>query len=336
MPLAMQSLPRRECIIRVKKNNAIFTAPIYVTVVMILLGTSGKLLEITAERGSDDLFFTAMILELFVYMIPAAFYCKIRGMDMIKSTGARFMSLSDLPFVISAFFLYVLGMIFFMYFGSVPSNASEINLTVQTIPETESLFVILCYIIIPALAEEMLFRSVLLSEYSSCRGIWAIAISSVFFAMLHFSISAFPSYFWGGFVFGLITYVTRSAIPAVVIHMFSNFATINFSDFINGFLDSVENSVVLMFLLSTAFLIALYFTVSCLQSIYERKAWEYDEGTLEGSRADAVKRLAKAGKVDKDAKNESVDKKVGVWEAFLSPTILLTVAVFVFITLEMI
>jgi len=332
----MRSLPRRECFTRVKKNNAIFTAPIYVTVVMILLGTSGKLLEITAESGSDDLFFTAMILELFVYMIPAAFYCKLRGMDMIKSSGTRFMSLSDLPFVISAFFLYALGMIFLMYFGAVPSSASEINLTLQSVPETDSFFVILCYIVIPAVAEEMLFRSVLLSEYSSCRGLWAIVVSSLFFAMLHFSFTAFPSYFWAGFVFGLITYVTRSAIPAVILHMFSNFATINFSQFISGFLDSAENSVVLIFLLSTAFLIALYFTLSSLQSIYERKAWEYEDGTLEGSRADAVKRLAKAGKVDKKSKNENSLQRISPKDIFLSPTVLLAVAVFVFMTLEMV
>ena len=227
-------------------------------------------------------------------------------------------------------------MIFLIYLGAVPSGASDINLTVQSVPETESVFVILCYIVIPAVAEEMLFRSVLLREYSVCRGLLAIVISSVFFAMLHFSFTAFPSYFWGGFIFGLITYVTRSAMPAVILHMFSNFATLNFSDFITGFLDSAENSAVLIFLLSTALLVSLYFTVSCLQTIYERKACEYENGTLEGSRADAVKRLAKAGKVDKKVKNESSDKKVGIKEVFLSPTVFLSVAVFVFITLEMI
>ena len=319
-----------------KKNNAIYTAPVYVSVVMILLGASGKLLEMSTGKGNDDLFFTAMILELFVYMIPAAFYCKIRGIDMLHSYGVRMMSLQDIPFIISAYFLYALGMLFFTYIGATPSGAAEINLTLQSVPDTDSFFVILCYIVIPAIAEEMLFRSVLLREYSSCRGIWSILVTSVFFAMLHFSFTAFPAYLWGGLILGLITYITNSSLPAVILHMLSNFAVLNFSDYISNFLQSAENSIVLIFIISTLFMISLYFTVSSLQSIYERKAQEYEDGTLSGSRADAVKSLAKAGRVDKKNKPEVPGTKITLKDIFLSPTMLLAIFVFVFITIGMI
>ena len=308
------------------------TAPLYVTVIMILLGFSEKLLEISIESGGDDFFFTAMLLELFVYMIPVAFYCKLKGLDIIKSAGVRLSSPTEIPFILSAFLLYALGMMILMYLGAVPSNSAEVNFTLQSVPQTDSIFVTLCYIVIPAVAEEMLFRSVLLNEYSSCKGIRAIIITAMFFAMLHFSFKAFPAYFWGGFMFGLITYVTRSSIPSVILHMLSNFVTINFSQWISGFLNGADNSIVLVFLMSTLFLLFLYFTVGGLQGIYEKRAEEYADGSLAGSRADAVKRLSKVGRLDKKEKNEGAVSR-NLRDMFLSPTVLLAIFVFVFITL---
>ena len=316
-----------------KSNNSTLTAPLYVTIIMILLGVSESLLKISAESGGDDLFFTAMLLELFVYMVPVAFYCKLMGVDMIKASGIRLSSPSDLPFILSAFLLYAFGMLFLMYMGAVPSNTAGVNLTVQSVPETDSVFVVLCYIVIPAVAEEMLFRSVLLNEYSSCRGLWAIIITAMFFAMLHFSFEAFPAYFWAGFIFGLITYVTRSSIPSVILHMLSNFVTVNFSSGISGFLRGADNSIVLVFLMSTLFLLFLYFTLSTLQEIYEKRSEEYADGSLAGSRADAVKRLSKVGRLDKKEKSEGNKMPRNLRDMFLSPTVLLAIFVFVFITL---
>jgi membrane protease YdiL (CAAX protease family) len=300
---------------------------------MILLSLSGVLLEMSVDSSPDDLFFTAMLLQLFVYVTPAAFYCKFRDIDFIKASGARLMPVSDIPFIVSAFALYIFGMMVLIYMGVTPSDSAEITTALSSVPQTDSIFVTLCYIVIPAIAEEMLFRSVLLREYSSCKGVWAVVITAIFFAMLHFSFRAFPLYLWGGLVFGLITYVTGSSLPAVALHMISNFAAVNFSGSLSSFLRDVENSVLLIFLMSSLFVLSLYFTVACLQAIYERKADEYEDGTLAGSRADAIQRLARAGKVDKKRRNESVYEKNNSRDMFLSPTVLLAVFVFVFITL---
>lgn len=307
------------------------TAPLYVTVIMILLAFSERLLEVSLEIG-DDFFFTAILLELFVYMLPAAFYCKIRRIDFLKVSGARFPSLSDIPFILSVFLLYSFGMLFLMYLGATPSGASDMDFALQTVPRTDSFFVSLCYVVIPAFAEEMLFRSVLLSEYSSCRGVPSLVITSMFFAMLHFSFSAFPSYFWGGLMFGLLTYVTGSAIPAVILHMASNFVTLNFSYVLSDFLGTADNSVVLIFLMSTMLVLSLYFTVSSLQIIYENRADRYADGSLDGSRRDAVERLSKAGRIEKKIKSDLAEKR-NLKDMFLSPTVLLAIFVFVFIAL---
>ncbi len=317
-----------------KKNNPVFTAPLYVTVIMILLGFSDKLLEMSLKKSTDDFFFTAVLLQLFVYMIPAALYCKIKKTDMIKASGAKLLSISDIPFVISAFVLYMLGILFLIYIGMTPGNQAESFSSIQVNFSTDSFTVSLCYIVIPAVAEEMLFRSVLISEYSSAHssGICTLLITSVFFAMIHFSFPAFISYLWGGAIFGLITYITHSSLPSVLLHMLSNYITVSYSDKIAQFLESAENSIVLIFLMSVLFLLSLYFTLATLQSIYEKRAAEYEDGTLAGSRADAIKRLTKAGKVNKSETENTKTARASAKDIFLSPAFFLAVFVFVFIT----
>ena len=320
-----------------KTSKSAITAPLYATIVMILLGVSGKLLEISVTNSADDFFFTAVILELFVYMIPAAFYCKIRGVDLLKASGVRYFSPSDLPFVISMFFVYVLGALFLLYLGFVPAGtATDMTLTLRTIPETDSVFVALCYIVIPAVAEETIFRSLLLQEYRPFKGVFSLILTSVFFAMIHFSFSAFLFYFWGGLVLGLLTLVTHSALPSVILHMLSNAVSLYFSDTISGFLNSAENSVVVIFLMSTLFILALYLAAGSMQSIYERKSEQYENGTLRGCRVDAIARLSKAGKVEKNKKTQVVAQGVTTRDMFLSPTVLLAVCVYIFITIGVI
>ncbi len=311
-------------------------APLYVVLVMILLGVSGKLLEMSAVSSPDDFFFTAVILQLFVYMVPAAFWCKVRGFDFIKATGLKLTSPAEIPFILSLYLVFAMGALFLMYLGAAPSDASEITLTLRSVPETDSFFVSLCYVVIPAVAEEMLFRSVLLREYSAWRGAWALFISSAFFAMIHFSFTAIPFYFWGGVCLGLLTIVTGSSVPAIILHMLSNFISLYFSKNLASFLSSAENSVVLIFLMSIFLLLSLYLLFSSMQTIYEKKSEQYENGTLIGSRIDAVKSLSRAGRVDKSRKTELAPTGTTPRDMLLSPTVLLAVCVFIFITLGVI
>ncbi len=311
--------------------------PLYVTVVMILLGVSGELLVLsTSATSRDDFFFTAVILELFVYTIPAAFYCRIRGLDFVKASGLRVFSPSDVPFILSVFLVYALGTLFLLYMGFAPSDAADMNLTLRSVPETDSFFVALCYVVIPAVAEETLFRNLLLHEYKDFKGVFSLIITSLFFAMIHFSFEAILFYFWGGLTLGLLTIVTRSSLPAVILHMLSNFASLYFSDTISGFLNSAENSVVLIFLMSTLFVLALYFLVSSMQTLYEKKSEQYEMGSLAGCRVDTLARLTRAGRVDKTRKHDVAEQGTTPRDMFLSPTVLLAVCVFIFITLGVI
>ena len=135
---------------------------------------------------------------------------------------------------------------------------------------------------------------------------------------------------------GLLILVTGSSIPAIILHMLSNFISLYFSKNLASFLSSAENSVVLVFLMSIFLLLSLYLLFSSLQTIYEKKSDRYEDGTLIGSRIDAVKSLSRAGRVDKSRKAELVETGTTPRDMLLSPTLLLAVCVYIFITLGVI
>ena len=90
--------------------------------------------------------------------------------------------------------------------------------------------VIISLVIIPAVCEEFLFRGVLLAEYNGLGEANAVVMSSICFAMLHFSVQNFPAYLFAGLLIGILTAVSRSLIPGIVLHLVSNALNLFVSD----------------------------------------------------------------------------------------------------------
>lgn len=76
--------------------------------------------------------------------------------------------------------------------------------------------------VIPALCEETLFRGALLYSWRGLGRVRAVALTSVLFALLHFSIPSFPALFLIGAVLGILAYDSRSIWPSVIVHFTNN------------------------------------------------------------------------------------------------------------------
>jgi hypothetical protein len=203
----------------------------------------------------------------------------------------------------------------------MPSGIQEIN----------PLSIFLCYVVIPAFAEELFFRSIILKEYSSFKATVSITLSAIFFAMLHFSFGEFPFYFFAGIVLGIITYVTDSSIPSLIIHFINNLVTVYYGNALTSFLTESSSSVILAFLLVAAFLGSLLWMLSCLEEIYEKRSTLYEKELIPGKKRAVLETLARAGQVEKRERALSTPKT-----PFLSPTFFLTVTLFILITLNVI
>ncbi len=94
------------------------------------------------------------------------------------------------------------------------------------VAETDSIFefmmLFFASVVVPAVLEELFFRGVVLRTLTVYRGLLAILISSVVYALMAFSLTAFPLAFFCGFLIGSVYYATGSLTVAVGIHFSAN------------------------------------------------------------------------------------------------------------------
>lgn len=82
---------------------------------------------------------------------------------------------------------------------------------------------LIVFAIVPAIVEEYVFRGVILEEYRDVMGTKAaILMSSVFFALLHFSLGSVLYGFFFGLVFALVRLSTNNLVMTMAMHVTFN------------------------------------------------------------------------------------------------------------------
>lgn len=317
-----------------KNNNGFITAPLFVSVVFVLISISEKLLVLISKTEPRDIVFSAAILELFIFAIPAAFFIKIKNENFLTSSKLSPVKLSHLPFILSSFATYVFGAVIVLYiqmnFLGAGADTGFLSITEEGSVSPFSIF--LYYVFIPAFAEELFFRSILISSYSQFKGPVTVVISSLFFALIHFSFAELPFYFFSGAVLGTITYVTGSCIPSLIIHIINNSVIVYGGVALGAFLRESSSSIILAFLLVVAFLGSLLSMLSTMEEIYEKRSLAFENGILPGKRRATLEGMAKAGIMEKKKETSFISAK----NVFLSPTFFIAVVLFILITLNVI
>lgn len=219
--------------IKEKLKSSAFTAPLLVIFVLVSMQAS-KYALVNLE-SETNIFVAIGIVQLIAMGLPCMVYYLLKGRELdspiyvISSRGPQ------LLFLFFAALLFISGtlLIKFFYFVGGGNDASIVNFygdisgNFENIKKIE---IILSMIIIPAVCEEILFRGVLLSEYRRYGTANAVIVTSLCFAMLHFSISNFFMYLFAGLVFGFVTAMTRSIFPSIALHLLSNTLSIYASD----------------------------------------------------------------------------------------------------------
>ena len=161
--------------------------------------------------------------------------------------------------------------------------------------------------IIPACCEEVLFRGVLVSEYGGLGEGNAVVLSSLCFAMLHFSVRDFPAYLYAGLLLGILTVVSRSLLPATVLHLVSNLLNLFVSDSFLHITMQKNGKFFVGFVLAVLFGFFLFLFLYMVEYVYIKAAESGKDISLP----------------PKNIRN--------ILKVFLSPTFLLLVVVFILI-----
>jgi len=218
--------------IKEKLKSPEITAPLLVVAVILAMRLAITALT-NAESGN---FFIAIgIIQLLAIGMPCIAYYLLKGKKLSEPIFVLPKRGPQALFLLFSALFFVGGtlLIKFIYFANGAENAAVLNFygdTSASIGVVRHLEIILSLIIIPAICEEVLFRGIIFSEYRKYGSANAIIISSVCFAMLHFSVQNLPVYLFAGLLFGFTAAITRSIVPSVVLHLMSNTLNIYGSD----------------------------------------------------------------------------------------------------------
>lgn len=187
-----------------------------------LLALSGVLSATSDEI--TELFFTNMILQIVIFILPALFYCKIRRRKITHESYSFALLPAHPVFLLSLFGIIVLGSTLInLCIAAFMANAEEFgtqaSVTLTGITDVaEAVYVVFSFCILPAITEEFFFRGILLSEYTDHNPTAALLLSTLAFAASHFDLAQMPAYLFSGLLLAFSVRVTRSLIPAILLH----------------------------------------------------------------------------------------------------------------------
>lgn len=201
------------------------TAPLLVLAVFLLL-TLTRYLDASVLDGENEQFAT-IILELMIFLLPAAVYLRLvrRPLSQLRIT---IFGVGHILIVLSAIVTLTCGSILLGYaahgYGALTESYDLYGIFISHNDGTAAdiVYLILAYAVIPAICEEFTFRALLCSEYERRSAAASILMPSLFFAMIHFDLTNFPTYFFAGVLLALTYYATQSLAAPVVVHAANN------------------------------------------------------------------------------------------------------------------
>ncbi len=249
-----------------KKTRADLFCPLLILVIYGILYGS-RCLDITVLQYKGNYYLSLVVLQLLIFILPAIIYCRLKGTGYAMRLNLRPVRPSILGITLLAVLLLIAGSWLirlaqiYAQNGMTDVSFSLYNMYYPTekISFGNMLYISLTFALLPALTEEFVFRCLLFTEYTqSGFGFVSVSlITSLLFAMLHFSREQFAVYFLGGLVFVGLTYATRSSIPAFICHFLYNMYGIFGEVYVMKIIEKTENAVLLLFTVTVLFLLFL-------------------------------------------------------------------------------
>jgi len=209
-----------------KKKNIVLTPSIVVLCTYFLLLFS-KIIDIALINRENE-YYSVILLQLMIFLLPGAIWCKFSGEDYIKGLRLRLPKARTLLLIGSGALLMISGgLLMSVLFGGLNSLSRNFSLYDTFISKTDGslpskLYLFAAYAIIPAICEEFIFRGILCYEYENGGVMRAVAFSSLFFALLHFNPVNILVYLFSGVILALVLYASRSLIGAMITHFLYN------------------------------------------------------------------------------------------------------------------
>ena len=257
------------------KYAASNAATILVLILYALLLLSRLIDSAFLSRESEYL--SIILLQLMIFPIPAYLYIRLKPREFVKSLRLGGLRLSHLFLLLSASLALIcgctlLGMLcgmmsaqpsFTLYDTFASVNDGSVGATIR---------LVLAYGLLPAFCEELVFRGIICPEHEKHGILYASVVSALFFAFLHFDLSALPVYLFAGMLLSLVMYVTRSSIAAMIVHLCYNLFGIFVQAGLSGYCQSTGSIGLLVVLLIALLILSAAFFCGEVARILRRRA----------------------------------------------------------------
>jgi len=308
-----------------KKFSTVY-APIFVSVILLLLLISENIIK-TAVSGGTDYYLSYTVVQLIVYMLPLAFYCKVRNVMFFEALKFNLFSYRYLLLIICLGLMFLSSLLLFLfgdlyYFGGV---VAANKMTSMSFSADEALYALIALVVVPAIVKELLFRGIVLTEYRAYGAIPAIIMSSVLFSLSSMNFSSVPILLYSGVFFGIISVATDSVIPSIVLHIIYNAFSIYASGVVITYMKKISDSAMPLFVLGVILLLLLFLVFCVLESIYRKKADDC------GEQNEVIKKLTALDNSGDKKEIVKEKKKISAiaYELFASPSLWCCLAIFI-------
>ena len=260
---------------RILFESALHVPPVLVLSVFLLLLLSRPVEPYLGRTGE---FVGVILLQLLIFLLPAILYGKLRGEGFSRRVRLRLPRIEHLWLILCILMLMLTGgLLTSILTGGISSLGG--NFTLYSLftahyngTPLEILYVILAYALLPALGEELIFRSILCAEYEKKSVPVAVTVSALFFAMLHFSFPHFLTYLFLGLLLALSMYATRSALTPILLHFCYNLFCLFGQPYLSAFYVNAGSNRIFVFCLVTLFLLFAAFAAGEARKIYHHYA----------------------------------------------------------------
>ncbi len=234
---------------------------IFPLVTLMLMGIS-RFLDLNELGYRDNICLAVIVLQLLILAVPTAFFIKLKGDGYPKRMRLAPIGLEATLIAVLAAVVLILGEVLIRLsmvgLGISFSEWSPYAYYLSNSADQGIVYILFTLVVIPAVFEELLFRSVICAEYESNGAVIAVLLSSLLYAMFGFSFTRFFSSFVCGLVFALVMYMTRSVWSSVITHLLYNLV-IYFADAtINNIVTKPQSTFFLLFVIGGLFLLALF------------------------------------------------------------------------------
>lgn len=259
------------------KNKDTVFAPILLVCILLLLGSGSWLLS-SGSVGEEQLGFSenpylaAVVLQLLVYALPSLIYCRIRGSEFRDRLRLKLPSLSQCLFLLYAAVLLIgggalisVGMYTLFPESFAVGSADAYTAFARNAGIFDGLYLVLAFGVLPAVTEEFLFRGIMAASYEKLGVSMAVFVSSLAFAMSHFSFSRFPVYFFSGVILSVVMYTTRSLPAAMLVHGLNNVFVLFLESYVLHIAEKQSISMIL-FVIIVSFFTLLAAVLLCFEA----------------------------------------------------------------------